>query len=79
MELWISDNYVQVAQTKRFGLFLLGGQMSDTDTRPQPIASVDEIDEALWWTSHHKERTKHWYRWTDALLDERLRIAKESA
>jgi hypothetical protein len=53
--------------------------MSDTDTRPQPITSVDEIDEALWWTSHHKDRGKHWYRWTDALLDERLRIAKESA
>jgi hypothetical protein len=52
--------------------------MSDTDTRPQPIASVDEIDEALWWTSHHKDRGKHWYRWTDALLDERLRISRES-
>jgi hypothetical protein len=51
--------------------------MSDTETRPQRVTSVDEIDEALWWTSQHRERTKHWHRWADALLDERLRLSKD--
>lgn len=42
----------------------------------QHITTIAEIDEALWWTSHQRERNAHWYRWLDALLDERNRIRK---
>lgn len=43
--------------------------------QPQHIATIDEIDEALWWTSHQRERNQHWRRWVDSLLDERNRLA----
>lgn len=51
--------------------------MARTTTRrtaPEPIVSLDEIDEALWWTSHQRERNSQWHRWLDALLDERNRL-----
>lgn len=42
----------------------------------QHITTLAEIDEALWWTSHQRERNAGWYRWLDALLDERNRIIR---
>jgi hypothetical protein len=47
--------------------------------QPTPITTVAEIDEALWWTTQARPRNDYWYRWVDALLDQRLRIAKESS
>lgn len=43
--------------------------------QPQHITSVEEVDEALWWSTHQHKRDHHWQRWIDALLDERNRIA----
>lgn len=49
---------------------------------PQPIVTVAEIDEAL---SHTIARAGDWAntpamsRWIDALLDQRLRITRETA
>jgi hypothetical protein len=51
--------------------------MSHTAVMPTPITTVDEIDEALWWTTQARPRNDQWHRWVDALLDQRLRIAKE--
>ena len=45
------------------------------EVQTQHIATIDEIDEALWWTSHQRERNQHWRRWVDSLLDERNRLA----
>ena len=42
----------------------------------QPMISVEEIDEALVYTSLSPNRDEHWRRWTDGLLDERNRIAR---
>lgn len=53
--------------------------MSHTTTMPTPITTVVEIDEALWWTGKAQPRNAQWHRWVDALLDQRLRIAKDSA
>jgi len=47
--------------------------------KPQPIVSVEEIDEALWWTSHQRHRDAQWRRWCDALLDKRLELTRETA
>ena len=47
--------------------------------QPQPILSVQEIDEALWWTCHQRKRDAQWHRWLDALLDKRLELTKETA
>ena len=41
-----------------------------------PIVSLEEIDEALVYTSLNPKRDEHWRRWTDGLLDERNRIAR---
>jgi hypothetical protein len=41
-----------------------------------PIVSLDEIDEALVYTSLNPKRDEHWRRWTDGLLDQRNRIAR---
>lgn len=46
--------------------------------KPQPIVTVEEIDEALWWTSHQRRRDNQWRRWCDALLDARLEVTKEN-
>ena len=57
-----------------------GGDMAaKTRTRrpvAQPIVTVDDIDEALTHTSRSSQRDEHWQRWTDALLDQRLRLAR---
>ena len=45
--------------------------------QPQHITSVEEIDEALWWSTHQHKRDHHWRKWIDALLDERNRIARQ--
>jgi hypothetical protein len=52
----------------------------DTTPRPlpQPMTTVEEIDEALTHTSKARHRNEHWQRWADQLLDERNRIAKET-
>ena len=47
--------------------------------QPQPIVTIDEIDEALWWTCHQRKRDRQWQRWVDALLDARLELTKETA
>jgi hypothetical protein len=41
----------------------------------QPIVTVSEIDEALWWVVLTAPRDKHYDRIIDALLDQRNRIA----
>ena len=41
----------------------------------QPIVTVAEIDEALWWVVLTAPRDKHYERIIDALLDQRNRIA----
>ena len=46
--------------------------------QPQPITTLAEIDEALWWTSHQQRRDQQWRRWLDALLDARLEMTKEN-
>ena len=52
-----------------------------TTQRPQPqtVVTLEEIDEALWWTSHQRKRDNQWRRWCDALLDARLDLTKETA
>lgn len=40
---------------------------------PEPITTVDEIDEAILHASRNPRRDNHWHRWIDALLDQRLR------
>lgn len=50
---------------------------TDTCAKPdpaQPMVSVEEIDEALVYTSLNPKRDEHWHKWTDGLLDERNRI-----
>lgn len=42
----------------------------------QPIIDVSDIDEALLHTSLIVNRNEQWWRWTDALLDQRNRIAR---
>jgi hypothetical protein len=42
----------------------------------QPIVTVEDIDEALVYTSLHAQRDDNWHRWADALLDQRNRIAR---
>jgi hypothetical protein len=63
--------------------FSIGGSMAQRTTtqrpKPQPIITLDEIDEALWWTSHQRDRNAQWHRWLDALLDARLELTKETA
>lgn len=43
----------------------------------QPILDVSDIDEALHHTSMVGPRNDQWWRWTDALLDQRNRLAKQ--
>ena len=40
----------------------------------EPITTVDEIDEALWWVVLSCPRDAHYGRIVDALLDQRNRI-----
>ena len=40
----------------------------------QPIVTVDEIDEALWWVTITAPRDRHYGRIVDALLDQRNRL-----
>lgn len=47
--------------------------------RPKPNVTLAEIDEALWWSTHQRNRDGHWHRWIDALLDARLDLTKEAA
>jgi hypothetical protein len=42
----------------------------------QPIVTVEDIDEALVYTSLNTKRDDDWHRWADALLDQRNRIAR---
>lgn len=44
--------------------------------RAQPIVTVEDIDEALVYTSLNANRDDNWHRWADALLDQRNRIAR---
>jgi hypothetical protein len=41
----------------------------------QPIVTVEEIDEALWWVVLTAPRDRHYDRIIDALLDQRNRIS----
>lgn len=47
-----------------------------TSDPAQPIISLEEIDEALVYTSLNPNRDEHWRKWTDGLLDQRNRIAR---
>lgn len=42
----------------------------------EPIVTVEDIDEALVYTSLNARRDDNWRRWADALLDQRNRIAR---
>ncbi len=55
--------------------------MAQTDTcanpaPAEPIVHVADIDEALLHTSLIAQRDEQWWRWTDALLDQRNRICR---
>lgn len=52
----------------------MGARTRTNYSAPQPITTLAEIDEALWWTSHQRNRDNHWHRWMDALLDKRNEI-----
>lgn len=52
----------------------MGARTRTNQPAPQPITTLAEIDEALWWTSHQRKRDNHWRRWMDALLDQRNEI-----
>ena len=43
----------------------------------QPIVSVDEIDEALWWVVLTAPRDEHYARIVDSLLDQRNRVSPD--
>jgi hypothetical protein len=54
-------------------------QRTSTRAKPdpaQPIVTVEDIDEALVYTSLNANRDDNWHRWADALLDQRNRIAR---
>ena len=54
-------------------------QQTTTRAKPdpaQPIVTVEDIDEALVYTSLNARRDDNWRRWADALLDQRNRIAQ---
>ncbi len=54
-------------------------QQTTTRAKPdpaQPIVTVQDIDEALVYTSLNAHRDDNWRRWADALLDQRNRIAR---
>jgi hypothetical protein len=54
-------------------------QQTTTRAKPdpaQPIVTVEDIDEALVYTSLRAQRDDDWHRWADALLDQRNRIAR---
>jgi hypothetical protein len=64
-------------------VFAFKGEDMAQQTKPrakpdpaQPIVTVEEIDEALVYTSLNANRDDNWHRWADALLDERNRIAR---
>ena len=42
----------------------------------EPITTVDEIDEALWWVVLSCSRDAHYGRIVDALLDQRNRVSQ---
>ena len=42
----------------------------------EPITTVDEIDEALWWVVLSCPRDAHYGRIVDALLDQRNRVSR---
>jgi hypothetical protein len=42
------------------------------------MVTIEELDEALWWTSRQLKRGNHWHRWIDALLDQRNEITGET-
>ena len=42
----------------------------------EPITTVDEIDEALWWVVLSCPRDAHYLRIVDALLDQRNRVSR---
>lgn len=44
--------------------------------KSEPIIDIEDIDEALLHTSMVGPRNDHWWRWTDALLDQRNRLAR---
>jgi hypothetical protein len=53
--------------------------MDDTPRpQPQPMVTVEEIDEALHHTSKARHRNQHWQRWADALLDQRNLIQQSN-
>lgn len=52
----------------------MGARTRTDQPAPKPIVTVEEIDEALWWTSHQRRRDHQWRRWCDALLDARNEI-----
>jgi len=56
-------------------------QQTTTRAKPepsQPIVTVEDIDEALVYTSLNTRRDDNWHRWADALLDQRNAARHES-
>ena len=72
--------FCTLARALRLGLPHFQGEdmapKTATRAKPEPIVTVDDIDEALTHTSRSLNRDEHWQRWTDALLDQRLRLAR---
>lgn len=62
-------------------LLFQGEDMAHTTTAqtPAPIpepCNLEDIDEALRYTSMVGPRDEHWHRWLDALLDQRNNLAR---
>ncbi len=74
--------YTRLAHTASRVLSFKGedmAQQTTTRAKPdsaQPIVTVEDIDEALVYTSLNANRDDNWHRWADALLDQRNRIAR---
>ena len=60
-----------------------GSPVAATQTRPrtseEPPIRIDEIDEALRWSSLTLERGHVYTRWVNHLLDKRLRLMRTHA
>ena len=41
---------------------------------PPDNPTLEEIDEALWWSLHVGPRGRSWWTWVDGLLDDRLAV-----
>jgi hypothetical protein len=65
------------------GLRIEGSAVAATQTRPrtneEPPIRIDEIDEAIRWSSLTLKRGDTYTQWVDHLLDQRLRLMRTHA